>query len=81
MLNLEGGHIACDRIVEDDIVNGHVLASIFDMLRFTKAENQLVWFKKRRFERLNLEGGNVACRCIVEDDIVNGHILTSVFNG
>jgi hypothetical protein len=31
-LNLEGGNVACDRIVEDDIFDGDILN------RFTKAE-------------------------------------------
>jgi hypothetical protein len=53
-LNLEGGNVASDGIVEDDIVNGHILA----VYRSTKAENR-VCLKKRRFERLNLEGGNI----------------------
>ncbi len=29
-LNLEGGNVACDSIVEDNIVNGHILAGILD---------------------------------------------------
>ncbi len=29
-LNLEGGNVACDSIVEDNIVNGHILAGVLN---------------------------------------------------
>jgi hypothetical protein len=60
-LNLEAGNVACDRIVEDDIVCGHqVTERCFEQVQ--KAEKSAGFLmKKRRSERLNLEGGNVAC--------------------
>jgi hypothetical protein len=42
-LNLEGRNIACDGIVEDDIVDGHILT------RFTKAEKSVGLIKKKAF--------------------------------